>query len=424
MKIEMWPIDRPVPYIRNARKIPQKAIDKVAGSLQEFGWRQPIVVDKNKTIIVGHTRLHAARKLGLKEVPVHKADKLSEAQVKAYRLADNRTGQESEWDDQLLSLELRELADYDINIDLTGFSDHEVDKLLNQFEEAKEGLIEDDKIPQNIEERVKKGDIWTLGNHRLLCGDSTKEDSLKELLQDQTVDLLLTDPPYGVNYHSKNEWLNKIDKGNRIQKEISNDALKNITEFCQDFLSIIPFSSYNIFYIFFGGQQLHNLRDAIDLAGLKHSQYLIWNKNSLVLGRQDYNHKHEFIVYGWKNRHKFYGAKRGTTVIDFARPLKNDLHPTMKPVGLLEILVKDGSLSNQNVYEPFAGSGSTLLACEKLNRKCYAIELDPKYCDVILQRWEDFTGDKAKLDGRVKKRKADQIQQDTNKEDIRTSSQR
>ena len=200
MKIEMWPIDRPVPYIRNARKIPQKAIDKVAGSLQEFGWRQPIVVDKNKTIIVGHTRLHAARKLGLKEVPVHKADKLSEAQVKAYRLADNRTGQESEWDDQLLSLELRELADYDINIDLTGFSDTEVTKLLNQFAESTDGKIGDDEIPENITNRTKKGDVWILNSHRFLCGDSTNKSDVELLMQDQKADMVFTDPPYNVNY--------------------------------------------------------------------------------------------------------------------------------------------------------------------------------------------------------------------------------
>jgi site-specific DNA-methyltransferase (adenine-specific) len=391
MKIELIEIDKITPYINNPRK--NQNIDKVASSIKEFGFQQPLVVDKSMTIIVGHTRYEASKKLELKKVPVTIAD-LTPLQAKAYRIADNRVNQDSEWDFPLLNIEFTDLLDNHYELDNLGFDNKELENLITN---NSTGLTDEDEVPEKPKKaKTKLGELYQLGSHKLLCGDATNKEDIEKLFQKETIDLLLTDPPYGVDYSQKNEFLNKYDKGNRIQTDIKNDNINDIKQFCINFLSIIPFSDYNIFYIFFAGLQLHHLREAIEVSNLKFSQYLIWNKNNHILGRQDYLNKHEFILYGWKNRHKFYGTKSNKSVIDFDKNLKNDLHPTMKPVGLLELLLKDGSLSNQNVYDPFLGSGSTLIACEKLNRKCYGMELDPIYCDVIIKRWEDYTGQKAK----------------------------
>ena len=421
MKIEMWPIDRPVPYVRNARKIPQKAIDKVAGSLQEFGWRQPIVVDSKNVVIVGHTRLKAAQKLNYNEVPVHIADKLSEAQVKAYRLADNRTGEETGWDEELLSLEIKELADYDINIDLTGFNDNEVNKLLNQYAESQQGKIGDDEIPEKIETRSKIGDLWLLGNHRLLCGDSTNEENLKKLFDGQKADMMFTDPPYNVDYGSSK---NPKYKPRSIQND--NMSTNQFINFIEEFLNAAKphVKQGSPVYICYGERSGLEFLTAFKNAGLHQSCNVIWKKDVLVLGRSDYHYIHEPIFYGWfeGQKHIYYGDRKQQSVWEIKRPKRSDLHPTMKPIELIEKALRNSSKNEDIIYEAFGGSGSTLIAAQKNNRNCYAIELDPQYCDTIIQRWEDFTGDKAKLDGRTKTRKADKVQQDTNKKDIRTSS--
>ena len=423
MKIEMWPIDRPVPYVRNARKIPQKAIDKVAGSIQEFGWRQPIVVDKDEVIIVGHTRLKGAQKLGLKEVPVHIAENLNDAQVKAYRLADNRTGEETGWDEELLSLEIKELTDYDIDIDLTGFNDNEVNKLLNQYAESEQGKIGDDEVPENIETRSKQGDIWILGNHRLLCGDATKKDDFEKLMDGQKADMLFTDPPYNVNYGTfkGNAANNYRFKERTIQNDnMSEDEfysfLCNFVTNAKDYVK-----SGSPFYICYGERNAIQFLTAFKDAGLYHSSNIIWKKNALVLGRADYHYIHEPIFYGWIDgqTHIYFGDRKQTSVWECNRPTKSKLHPTMKPIELIEKALMNSSKNEDIVLETFGGSGSTIIACQKNNRRCFTIELDPKYCDVIIQRWEDFTGEKAKLNGTI--RKTNKIQQDTHQEDIRTT---
>lgn len=417
----MWSIDRPVPYVRNARKIPQKAIDKVAGSLQEFGWRQPIVVDKEGSVIVGHTRLKAAQKLNYKEVPVHVADKLSEAQVKAYRLADNRTGEETGWDEELLSLEIKELADYDIDIDLTGFNDNEVNKLLNQYAESQQGKIGDDDIPEEIETRSEVGDLWLLGNHRVLCGDSTNEENIKKLFDGQKADMMFTDPPYNVDYGGTDHptW-----KRRSIQNDNMSDA--QFVEFIENYLiAAKPYIKQGApSYICYGERNSIQFLTAFKNAGLHHSSNIIWKKDSLVLGRSDYHYIHEPIFYGWfeGQKHIYYGDRKQQSVWEIKRPKRSDLHPTMKPIELIDKALMNSSKNEDIIYEPFGGSGSTLISAEKNNRICYAIELDPKYCDTIIQRWEDFTGNKATKYGRTKTRQTDKVQQDTNKEDIRTSS--
>jgi DNA modification methylase len=415
MKIEMWSIDRPIAYVRNARKIPQQAIDKVAGSLNEFGWRQPIVVDTKEIIIVGHTRLKAAQKLGLKEVPVHIAENLTEAQVKAYRLADNRTGEETDWDQELLSLEIKDLTDYDINLDLTGFGDKEVTQLLNQYLETEQGNIGDDEIPDKIEARTKPGDLWQLGKHKLLCGDATIKEDVAKLMGDMKIDMIFTDPPYNVNYSGRG----KNELGTIKNDNMDNDSfmlfLNDTFSLAHEYLK--PLGSLYVCH----GDSKSDAKISFEVIFdkyFKKSSTIIWVKQSAGMGWQDYRCQHEPILYGWKEgkgKHSFYGDRTKSTVWNISRDSQSSYkHPTQKPIALIEEAIRNSSKEEDLVYDSFGGSGSTLIAAEKNNRICNTIELDPKFCDVILQRWEDFTGDKAKLNGRNKKGQTDKIQQDSN----------
>lgn len=258
--------------------------------------------------------------------------------------------------------------------------------------ESKEEDLEDIKLDITRESIIKKGDLIELGKHRVLCGDCTNKEEVDRLLDYRTVDMILTDPPYGVDYAGKNEFLNTIynssgnDKGNRIETDIMNDDIADYRKFFNEFLSVIEFSEYNTIYIFMLGSELHNLRLAFDDTGIKWSDYLIWLKNNHVLSRKDYNMKHEFIVYGWKGKHKFYGSF-STTVIECNKNMKNDLHPTMKPVLLLEKLIADGSTRGMIIYDGFLGSGSTIIACDNTGRICYGLEIDEHYCDIIIDRY-------------------------------------
>jgi len=411
MKIEMWPIDKPIPYIRNARKIPQSAIDKVAGSLKEFGWRQPIVVDTSGVIIVGHTRLKGAKKLGLKEVPIHIADKLNESQVKAYRLADNRTGQETKWDEELLSLELKELSDINLDMDLTGFDDKEINQIINQFTDEKEGNIGDDEIPENIETRTNPGDLWLLGDHRLICGDATNEGDVSVLMNGHKADLVFTDPPYGVSYgggRAKGDHV-KFKRGGGVKAHgmILNDDLKDdgLYNLIHDSIK-----NLNLFtkkgaskYICFSWKTYSSFESAIKQNGLSIKSCIVWDKKSIGLGNSHYRPQHEFMFYiqgdwfGDKKQSDVWYSSRGDT--------GKYVHPTQKPTDLIIRSLKNSSKEEDIVLDLFTGSGSTLIACEKVNRKFMGSELDPKYCDTIIQRWEDFTGKKAIKDyGREKSR--------------------
>jgi len=259
---------------------------------------------------------------------------------------------------------------------------------------------EEQEIPEPpVKPKSKLGDIYQLGNHRVMCGDSTKD--IKKLLDGVDIDLLLTDPPYGVDYTNKSKMLNKLDGGNRIEKDITGDKELNYLEFYTEFLKLIPFAKVSSMYIFQVHKGLKTMLSVFENLDIKLSAILVWNKNNHVLGRNDYQIKHEFIVYGWKHSHKFYGGFQ-TSVLDFDKPLANKLHPTMKPIELLSQLIKNSTKKNMIVYDPFLGSGSTLIACEQTNRVCYGMELDPAYVDVIVQRWENFTGKKAKLETSLK----------------------
>ena len=392
MKIETADINTIKPYENNPRKLKDSAIEKVAMSLKEYGFRQPIVVDKDRIIVVGHTRYRASKKLGFKEVPITIADNLTPEQINAYRIADNRTAEESEWDSELLKMEIKDLEAKDFKLDLLGFNEDQLNDML--FEE-KQGLTDEDEVPEAPEEPISKlGDIWKLGNHKLICGDSTILNNYEKLFNENKADLLMTDPPYNVDYEGKTK--DKLT----IQNDSKND---------DDFLQFLTDAFNNCaihlklgcsFYIFHSDWYGLEFRQSIKNSDLELKQNLIWAKNSMVMGRQDYQWQHEPCLYGWKRgaSHSWYSDRKQTTIIKYDRPSKSKLHPTMKPVGLVEYLIKNSSKQEDIILDPFLGSGTTLMACEKQGRICYGVELDPKYCDVIIKRWENFTGAKAKLE--------------------------
>jgi len=414
-KIEFLELDVLVPYEKNTKIHKQYQVDQIINSIKEFGFTNPILISKENGIIAGHGRLMAAKKLKLEKVPVIRLDYLTTEQQKAYIIADNKIAENADWDINLLANELQELNALEFDVSLLGFSDDELDNFLNLKIEEEEEEEEEEEITIAKNPVTKKGDIWLLGRHRLLCGDSTQLEDYQKLTQQKKIDMLLTDPPYGVDYENKRNELgkrkNKLQKRKGLEshkqgikhKDIANDTSKDYKQFFTDFLSIIDFNDYNTVYCFLNGQELHNLRLAYENCKIKWGDYLIWLKNNHVLTRTDYNSKHEFIVYGWKGTHKFYGPSTATTILEFNKPQKADLHSTMKPIDLLEELLSHGSKRNMTVYEPFAGSGSTLIAAENKGRICYAMELEEKYCDVIIERWQKLTGQKAILESTKEK---------------------
>lgn len=392
MKVVYKKIDELKPYEDNPRAN-QEAVKYVANSIKEFGFKVPIIIDKNDIIIAGHTRYKACQTLKIDEIPCVIADDLTDTQIKAFRLADNKVAEFSEWDFGMLEKELLDLQELDFDMSSLGFE--ELESNFDKYQEIEEDNF---NVDENLKEstNTKVGDIFKLGNHFLMCGDSTKLSDIKKLVSHNKIDLIITDPPYGVDYSNKNEFLNKFDNGNRNQKSIINDNIEDYEGFFIKMFENIKFccSEYNALYVFMSGEKLHNLRNAFEKTGGHWSDYLIWLKNNHVLGRKDYNNKIELCMYGWFGKHKFYGGF-STNVLEFNKPLKNDLHPTMKPIELLAKLIQDASLEKMKVLDLFGGSGSTLIACEQLNRCCYMMELDPCYVDIIITRWENLTGKKA-----------------------------
>ena len=381
------------PYPKNAKKHPKEQVNIVAQSIKEFGWAQPIVVDENNEILIGHGRLKAAQQLKLDTAPCLILTDLTEEQKKKLRLIDNKSN-ESEWDIGLLQEELE-------NLDFSDFQDLDWGIIIP--EEEKE-IIEDEapEVDEDNEPKAKLGDIYQLGNHRLMCGDSTKEEDVVKLMNGNKADMVFTDPPYNVDYSSKNAFLNEADKGNCIQKDIVGDfgytdeecgeklwkpAFQNMRDNAKDCCSI---------YVTMPQGGAHMMMMMMCAASWQVKHELIWVKNNHVLGRTDYFYKHEPILYGWAKTHKFYGkGEFDKSVWEIPKPQKSDLHPTMKPIRLIANCLLNSSLENDLIIDLFGGSGSTLIACEQLNRNCYMMELDPKYVDVIIARWEKFTGKKA-----------------------------
>jgi len=397
MKIEIADINSIKPYENNPRKLSDKAIETVAMSLKEYGFRQPIVVDKDRIIVVGHTRFRASKKLNFKEVPITIADNLTPEQINAYRIADNRTAEESEWDSELLKMEIKDLEAKDFKLDLLGFNEDQLNDIL--FDE-KQGLTDEDEVPEAPEEPISKlGDIWKLGKHKLICGDSISEDTFKHLFNDNKADLIFTDPPYNVDYsgRGKND-LGKIKNDNMSENEFIDFLHKNFS-LMSDYLKALGC----IYICHPDSQSKPKIAFETNFEKFfKKSSTIIWDKGNAGMGWQDYRSQHKPILYGWKEgqgKHTFYGDRKNTSIWSIKRDsVVGYKHPTQKPVALSQKAVLNNSKEDDIVFDAFLGSGSTLISCEKTNRKCYGIELDPKYCDVIVKRWEQFTGLKAELE--------------------------
>ena len=393
----MVPVDSLIPYARNARTHSEEQIAQIAASIREFGWTNPILTDGDKGVIAGHGRLAAARKLELTEVPVIELGHLSPEQKKAYILADNRIALNSGWDEELLKLELQELQGVDFDLDLLGFGDDEIERLLNG-DQAGGGLTEDDAIPEAPVDPVSRtGDLWILGNHRLLCGDSTVLSDVERLMGGQLADMAFTDPPYNVDYGNSAK-----DKMRGKDRRILNDALGDgFYQFLYDACLNLLVVTKGACYVCMSSSELHTLQKAWIDAGGKWSTFIIWAKNTFTLGRSDYQRQYEPILYGWKQGvdHFWCGDRDQSDIWNYNKPRVNDLHPTMKPVELVERAIKNSSKSRDIVLDLFGGSGTTLIACEKTGRQARLIELDPKFADVIVKRWEDYTGQQAVREG-------------------------
>ena len=389
-KIVVLPIAEVRPYEKNPRKN-EKAVKYVKESIRQFGFKVPIVIDSNRVVVCGHTRLLAAKSLGMTEVPCIMADDLTDDQIKAFRLADNKVGEFAEWDMDLLGEELDAIADAcDIDMGDFGFD-------LSDGEEETE--VVEDEVPEEVESVCHRGEIWLLGEHRLMCGDSTSADDVAKLMDGSKANLLFTDPPYGVSYEKKTKEVLKSKTYTKIQ----NDDLK-LDQF-KDFLfdvftnakaSLLDSASYYVFSCQ-GGDQEMMMMMMMRECGIPCRHQIIWVKDAPVfsMGRLDYDYKHEPILYGWVKKHEFQRkGEQDKSVWEFKRT-ENKLHPTMKPVPLIANALLNSTKDNDIVLDTFGGSGSTMIACEQLGRKCRMMELDPHYCDVIIARWEKLTGQKA-----------------------------
>lgn len=380
------------PYEKNPRNN-DNAVDAVAASISEFGFKVPIIIDKDNIIVAGHTRYKAAKKLGLKTVPCIKADDLTDEQVKAFRLADNKVAEQAEWDFDLLNEELETIT---MDMEQFGFDLPEDDE-----EETPTDIIEDDVPDVPEEPKSKYGQVYQLGNHRLMCGDSTKKEDVDKLLNGVKADLLFTDPPYNVSMESKSKDVLKSDNYSHIENDdLSEDEFKMFLQsvFTNANDSLKDDSSYYVFSCQGGDSELMMMMMMRE-CGIRCRHQIIWVKDAPVfsMGRLDYDYKHEPILYGWKKKHNFYrNGQQDKSVWEFKRTA-NKLHPTMKPVELIVNALMNSTKKGNIVLDLFGGSGSTLMACEQTERINYSMEFDPHYVDVIIQRWENFTGKKAVL---------------------------
>lgn len=384
-RFEKVNIDKLVPYARNARTHSKEQILQLRASLREFGFVNPVIVDKDLNIIAGHGRILAAKEEGITEVPCVFAEHLTEAQKRAYIIADNRLAMNAGWDMEMLSVEISELQGVDFDLSVLGFDEAELSKLMGDIEDVK-----DDDF--DVDEELKKpavtkvGDLWLLGNHRLICGDSTKIDTFTVLMDGKQANLVVTDPPYNVNYEGSAGKLKNDNMADEAFYTFLLSAFKNMEAVMTKDASI---------YVFHADTEGLNFRKAFSDAGFYLSGTCIWKKQSLVLGRSPYQWQHEPVLFGWKKagKHNWYSDRKQTTIWEFEKPKKNADHPTMKPVPLIAYPILNSSMVNSIVLDPFGGSGSTLVACEQTERICYTIELDEKYCDVIVKRYVEQVGD-------------------------------
>lgn len=392
-----------IPYANNSRTHSDEQVNQVASSIKEFGFTNPVLIDEDNGIIAGHGRIMAANKLGIDEVPCVVLKGLTEAQKKAYVIADNQLALNSGWDLDMLKLEIESLGELEFDIDLLGFDDEFLNGLLPDDEV--EGLTDEDAVPEPPETPVSiLGDIWQLGDHRLMCGDSTSIDAVEKLMGGKRSNMVFTDPPYLMDFTGAiNNDGSKSHSG--VHGAIKNDKMSREEgdRFIGDVVSNIKLYNDGAYYICFYRLGMDYVLRALDENQLKYRAMIVWYKKGGTLSNSDYKSNYEPIFYGWVNDHKFYGGKSEWDFWDISKTPKNDLHPTMKPIELCERAIKNSSQVNGIVLDLFGGSGSTLVACEKTNRCARLMELDEKYVDVIINRWQDFTGKKAVLcdDGRT-----------------------
>lgn len=392
IKIEMRLVNQIHPYPGNPRQN-EDAIDAVAASIREYGFRQPIVVDKEGVIVAGHTRYQAALKLGLKQVPVHVAADLTATQLRAYRIADNQTATIAEWDELLLPAELLALQEENYDLGLLGFDPEELSLLMALT--PTEGLTDADQIPDPPKKPITRaGDLWQLGEHRLLCGDCTKPENLAKLMDGNSATMMFTDPPWNVAIGLDS------NPRHRQRSGLQNDNLppEQFQQFLSGFIQAVdPWIEGDV-YCVLGASEWPRLDATLRERGFHWSATIIWAKDAFVLGRSKYHRRYEPIWYGWKNEKKssFLNARDLDDVWEIPRPRKSEEHPTMKPVKLPLRAISNSSLLGDVILDPFGGSGSTLIAAEQAGRRGYLMELDPIYCDVIVKRWEQFTGSKAR----------------------------
>lgn len=384
-KMELVDIDKLIPYVNNARTHSPEQINKLRASLREFGFINPVIVDDKFNIVAGHGRVMAAQAEGIKEIPCVYVDYLTEAQKKAYILADNRMAMDAGWDEEMLRVELEALQDMAFDLSMTGFDDKELADLFKTEEEVED---DDFDLDAALEKAafVKKGDIWTVGRHRLMCGDATSAEDVAKLMDGKKASIIVTDPPYGVSFKSSDGL------------SIQNDSLKG-DEFYQFLLQAFKNLADNLTkggaaYVFHADTEGLNFRKAFIDAGFHLAGCCIWVKNSLVLGRSDYQWQHEPVLYGFlqNGNHPWYSDRKQTTIWNFDKPKRNKNHPTSKPLDLLGYPIQNSSQANGIVIDTFGGSGSTMMACEQTNRICYMMELDEKYASVILRRYVEDGG--------------------------------
>lgn len=383
-EMQLISTEKLIPYVNNARTHSAEQINKLRSSLREFGFINPVIIDRDYNVIAGHGRIEAAKAEGILEVPCVFADYLTPAQKKAYILADNRMAMDAGWDEELLRVEIEALQAESFDVGLTGFDESEIADLFEIDSEVKD---DDFDVDAELEKPpvTKSGDLWLLGNHRLLCGDSTKEETYTLLMDGKKANLVVTDPPYNVNYEGSAGKIKNDNMENGRFYQFLLDAFTCMEKVMENDASI---------YVFHADTEGLNFRKAFADAGFYLSGTCIWKKQSLVLGRSPYQWQHEPVLFGWKKKgkHQWYTGRKESTIWEFDKPKKNGDHPTMKPVPLIAYPIKNSSMSNCIVLDPFGGSGSTLIACEQTDRVCHTIELDEKFCDVIVKRYIEQAG--------------------------------
>ncbi|MFL6447386.1 MAG: site-specific DNA-methyltransferase [Bryobacteraceae bacterium] len=397
-RVEHWPLHRLKPYERNARQHSESQIQQIARSIGEFGFNNPILVNPQGGIIVGAARYRAAQAAQLEHVPVIVLDHLSEAQQRAYRLCDNQLALNASWDEELLRLELQKLVDEALSLDLLGFSQEELTRLLASPELA-QGRTPEDAVPPAAAMGISQpGEAWHLDQHRVVCGDAMVRENMELLMRGEQAAMSFTDPPYNVNYGAAHGACSR----RRARRPIANDDLGSdfaafLEKACRN---LVSFTSGAI-YLCMSSSELHTLYQAFTEAGGHFSTLLIWSKNHFTLGRSDYQRQYEPILYGWREgAERFWcGARNQGDVWFFPKPKVNDLHPTMKPVALIEQALANSSRADDLILDPFGGAESTLIACHKKGRRARILELEPLYVDVMVQRWQEFTGREARLEG-------------------------